>query len=743
MTVPARDLFFPPSLASLAMQIKPLSRSDTGFGDDTDLANITYNDKYVIAYDFSDVAPDDDVAIKECQQLLHDLESAGLNTEVRAGYDESLLVFVQVPRDLLGNTVYKSRVKDWLYGITKNHPGGTAKSIVSAAFEAEDVLSVYHLVNWRKEFGGAGITPGFPPWENVTSIFPLHNPRANRALLAHLSTRVFLDLSDLDQIRNLWGSKVAFYFAFIQTYFRSLAFPCAAGLFAWAFLPQYSLCFALLIGVWCTVFLEYWKIKQADLAIRWNVRGVGSLKVDRPQFRYEKEIIDSAGRVQRIFPRWKRILRQLLVVPFVIISTVILGALITCVFFLETFIGEAYDGPHKFYLEYLPTILLAVFLPYVTSFLEDIATVLTDYENHRTEDHHEMSLTQKVFVLNSITNYLPILLTAFVYVPFGNKVLPVLQSMLDAVLGSQNKGKTKFHADPDRLRNEVIALTVTGQVSGAVEELALPWLKEQVKQWWRDRQASRAQNQGNVGAQLIPEDPIEAGFLRRTRRQALRPSYNVQEDIAEMVIQFGYLALFSPVWPLVPIGFFINNWFELRSDFLKICVEHQRPTPIRSDGIGPWVASLESLTWLGSVSSAAIVHLFGTEQFLGPYFGLSTWASLPLTILISEHIFMAFRAAVRFALSRIGSEQIRRERAEQYAERKRHLDELEAKATKVSHLDVAERERRKSVRINAADIFWTKQVDVGASAEAGISIIKATKIAKHESEVTGRSTKID
>lgn len=55
MTVPARDLFFPPSLASLAMQIKPLSRSDTGFGDDTDLANITYNDKYVIAYDFSDV----------------------------------------------------------------------------------------------------------------------------------------------------------------------------------------------------------------------------------------------------------------------------------------------------------------------------------------------------------------------------------------------------------------------------------------------------------------------------------------------------------------------------------------------------------------------------------------------------------------------------------------------------------------------------------------------------------------
>jgi anoctamin-10 len=105
------------------MQIKPLRRSDTAFGDDTELANITYNDKYVIAYDFSNVGmstkhssdvscsqrPDDDIAITECNQLLHDLESAGLNVEVRAGYDQSLLVFVQAPRDLLGNTVYKSR----------------------------------------------------------------------------------------------------------------------------------------------------------------------------------------------------------------------------------------------------------------------------------------------------------------------------------------------------------------------------------------------------------------------------------------------------------------------------------------------------------------------------------------------------------------------------------------------------------------------------------------------------------
>jgi anoctamin-10 len=227
-------------------------------------------------------------------------------------------------------------------------------SIVAAKYEAEDVLSVYHLINWRKELGGAGITPGSGQWSNVESIFPLHNPFANRVFLAHLSKRIFLTLDDLDQIHGLWGAKIAFYFAFIQTYFRSLAFPCAAGIFAWAFLPKYSLFFAVVIGIWCTFFLEYWKIKQTDLAIRWNVRGVGDLKVNRPQFRYNEEVIDVAGRIRHLFPRWKRIVRQLLVIPFVIVSTVLLGILIAIVFIIETYISEAYEGPHKFYLVCLP-----------------------------------------------------------------------------------------------------------------------------------------------------------------------------------------------------------------------------------------------------------------------------------------------------------------------------------------------------------------------------------------------------
>jgi anoctamin-10 len=389
--------------------------------------------------------------------------------------------------------------------------------------------------------------------------------------------------------------------------------------------------------------------------------------------------------------------------------------------------------------EYMPTVLLAVFLPYATNILESIATAMTEFENHRTADHHEMSLTQKIFVLNSITNYLPILLTAFVYVPFGDRIIPVLQHMINSALGKAEKNPQMFVADPDRLRNEVITLTLTGQISGAFEELALPWLKTQAKQWWRDRQATKVRGYSDLQNQVMADDPSEARFLKRARKQALRPEYNVQEDIAEMVIQFGFLALFSPVWPLVPIGFLINNWIELRSDFLKICVEYQRPTPARSDGIGPWVASLECLTWLGSLSSAAVVHVFGSQRLLGDRLGLGIWTSLPITILFSEHMFMGFRAAVRFALSRIGSEQTRKERAERYAKRKKYIDELETSALSKNHLDITEKVRRKSIRINAADLFWITQAEDGASEQAGVNIIKAVKHALDEERVTGRS----
>lgn len=99
-------------------------------------------------------------------------------------------------------------MRDWLYGLTQSRPEGDKNTVVSAWYEAEDLLAVYHLILWPKDLGGAGITPEVNQWKSVKCILPIHNETVNQALLRHLSRRLFLTVEDFDRIRDLMGSKV-------------------------------------------------------------------------------------------------------------------------------------------------------------------------------------------------------------------------------------------------------------------------------------------------------------------------------------------------------------------------------------------------------------------------------------------------------------------------------------------------------------------------------------------------------
>lgn len=131
----------------------------------------------------------------------------------------------------------------------------------------------------------------------------------------------------------------------------ALAFPSITGILAWLYLPGYSLSYAIITSLWCTTFLEYWKINEVELSLRWSVKGVGKLKVNRAQFIPDEEVLNSiTGEAEQYFSRWKHTLRLLLQIPFALGAVAGLGALISFVFVIELFISEVYDGPFKFYL---------------------------------------------------------------------------------------------------------------------------------------------------------------------------------------------------------------------------------------------------------------------------------------------------------------------------------------------------------------------------------------------------------
>lgn len=108
--------------------------------------------------------------------------------------------------------------------------------------------------------------------------------------------------------------------------------------------------YAITTCIWCSVFLEYWKIQEVDLSIRWGVKGVNKVKVNRPQFVYERIFVDGSGRTIHYFPKWKQLTRQLLQIPFVAVAMLALGVILAIVFAIEVLISETYAGPYKFYL---------------------------------------------------------------------------------------------------------------------------------------------------------------------------------------------------------------------------------------------------------------------------------------------------------------------------------------------------------------------------------------------------------
>ncbi|KAF1999643.1 DUF590-domain-containing protein [Amniculicola lignicola CBS 123094] len=700
---------------------------------------------YVLTYRFAKT--DKATAAAKFERLVEALASVGLDTEVRNGDNHSVLLFVRVASDehLFGE-VYRSRVNDWIHGVRAAAPQKETRESLEAEplYEAERLRIIYQLITHPKSEGGAGITPKEGEWEEVEAVFALHDHDYNKDWIKKWTSQYILKTEDLDEIRNRLGEKVAFYFAFTQSYFTFLIFPAAFGLSSWLLLGHFSPIYGFVSAIWCTVFTEWWKHQEVELGVRWGVRGVSKMETKRRDFKHEKEITDPiTGEKVLMFPSTKRLQRQLLQVPFAIGAAVMLGALIATCFGIEVFISEVYNGPFKSILVFLPTGIATVFMPILTSIFTDFATRLTKYENYETHGAYETALTQKIFVMNTITSYLPIFLTAFVYVPFGTVIVPYLDvfSLTVKPFAEDEKQMQTSHAgfsiNPGRLRKQVIYFTVTAQIVNLGMELIVPYLKRQGFAKYKEMQSERAAKNGGAPASPTTSDPPEdAAFLQRVRKEAELGVYDVTTDLREMVLQFGYLSLFSVVWPLTAVSFIINDWLELRADAIKICVEMQRPIPWRADTIGPWLDSLSFLTWLGSLTTSALVYMFSNDG-LGPSGhpkNLTGWALL-LTVLLSEHIFFLARWGIRVGISKLASPGLEKERRERYLVRKQYFEEnlsqmqripkMADKGVEISRESLEEDARRSSLKTSSPEErFWERQRGWRETVQVGRSLIE-------------------
>ncbi|KAI2635391.1 DUF590-domain-containing protein [Xylaria nigripes] len=701
--------------------------------------NVDYVIQYKISFDKAE-------AEARFSQLIEALTKVGLAVEVRHGDESSLMVFVKVASDqYLASQVYRERVQDWLHGVRTAAP----EKDIAEAFEREPVTEaerlrlVYLLITRPKNEGGAAITPNVGRWKQVASIFPLHDHAFNNAWIKAWSSKYFLDEVDLNHMRGKFGESVAFYFSFLESYFAFQLFPAAFGFAVWLILGRYSWLYAICNSLWSVIFFEWWKKKEVDLAVQWGVHNVSRIQRPRTEFVWDYEAPDPVtGELVKHYSPIKRLRTQLLQIPFAIACVLILGSLYILCFGIEIFITQVYNGPFKSYLSFTPTIILSGFLPVLTTALTRLAERLTERENYQTNDAHRAALIGKIFVINFITSYTPLFLSAFVYMPFGNLMIPYLSIFTATAkkLASSKSVETQdFRINPDRLRGEMVYCAVTAQLVNVVLEGVVPYLKRVVFKKVEYVQAKRGKNDG-FAVQDLPE---ERAFLERVRDEAKLEVYDVTVDYREMVVQFGFLSLFSSIWPLTPLAFFVNNWVELRSDAVKIAMGSRRPIPWRSDSIGPWLNALGFLSWAGSLVSSAIVFLFSGEGE-GPGGDPSNVnvVGLLMTVLFAEHIYLSAQFIVRYVLGQMDSPGLQKERAGRFALRKKILEEIvgpdamkaavphSVKAgEKITYAALEEEARRLSTSGGGTpeQMFWLRQQSMDETIEIGRKLISNAK----------------
>ena len=151
--------------------------------------------------------------------------------------------------------------------------------------------------------------------------------------------------------------------------------------------------------------------------------------------------------------------------------------------------------------------------------------------------------------------------------------------------------------DPSRLKDQMFAYMVTNQVVDTFMEVGMPYVMRAFNNFWKNGAKGKKATSGSSGAapttsatsspsggsvisvsavnsasgasvsgsssvrkRVIFEDEQERGgmeereFLDKVRADAALPEYDLFGDYSEMVTQFGYVAVWSAIWPLAPGG---------------------------------------------------------------------------------------------------------------------------------------------------------------------------------------------
>ncbi|KAK7489895.1 hypothetical protein BaRGS_00018917, partial [Batillaria attramentaria] len=449
------------------------------------------------------------------------------------------------------------------------------------------------------------------------------------------------------KIRNYFGERIAFYFAWSGMLISTLWIPTIFGLciffyglyerlvdsfkdlfgdFKASFDNDVTPYFGLVICVWGTVFLELWKRKNAELAYEWDVDQFESNEPDRPQFKGTHPKKDPVTDEWVWFYPLKRqvmkfsfsgsvLLMMIMVVLISVVSIIVYRVVIDIDYCPTMEPAECLMATTV-----MSSILNAVSILLLGRVYAWLARKLTKWENHRTQTQFDDRFSISFL--------------------------------------SDKYSDTCEGSCMTQLSFQVLVLMVAKPFPKFFKDIILVWIKKFMRKHpnccpcLRKLPCFAQTNQVGTGEDVEAgakgggKDKRHKEHLQFLQHERLKPRLGdfTLDEYMEKIIQYGFLMLFATSFPLAPLLALVTNMFDVRVDAKRLLWWYRRPIAFVAQDIGMWFQILLFVNFCGVVSNAFIIAF--TSSWGAKY---STTGKL-IIVIGFEHIVFLLKYIVAYMI---------------------------------------------------------------------------------------------
>ncbi|CAH0557355.1 unnamed protein product [Brassicogethes aeneus] len=465
----------------------------------------------------------------------------------------------------------------------------------------------------------------------ITGIFPLHDEEALKKL-GRKWYRSLFKTQPIEEIRLYFGEGIALYFQFLAFYTKALLIPVFLGLLQIFVSIETVPFFCVFNVVWVTLLLEIWRRKSNELAFKWGTIGMTSMDEPRPNFRGTMGVDAVTGKIQPQHPRYITTVKMYCVsIPIVFICMV--GAFIVMLasFWAEDYIKMSDEYYQQFIM--LPSIIYSVLVWALNLYYRKLATYLTEWENHRTQSQYDRHRVTKLVLFEFVNNFMSLFYIAFII------------------------------RDMDMLKSQLQTMLIISQMICNLQETVLPlamkYMSYRMMSYKNKKLTDHKSSKSKITRSEafdetksmfnLPQIQYDDSRIRQVNQECIMEEYEgTFDDYLELFIQFGFVFLFSSVYPLAALWAVINNVIEIRADAFKLCRIFQRPMSRRVKDIGAWQRCFEVLSALSILTNCGVLYLSPQMRSQAPYLDEVKWL---LIFVFLEHLLLGIRYLLHITIS--------------------------------------------------------------------------------------------